>query len=61
MLDKERAYFSAHAEEWATQSPGRFVVVKDETLVGAFATLEEAVIHHLGEADRELIEDKFHV
>ena len=43
MLEKERAYFSAHAEEWAKQSPGKFVVVKDETLVGAFATLDEAL------------------
>lgn len=29
-------------------------------LKSSFANLEEAVIHHLGEADRELIEDKFH-
>lgn len=29
-------------------------------LKGSFASLEEAVIHCLGEADRELIEDKFH-
>lgn len=29
-------------------------------LRSSFANLEEAVIHHLGEADRELVEDKFH-
>ena len=43
MLDRERAYFSAHADEWVRLSPGSFVVVKDETLVGTFATLEEAL------------------
>ena len=43
MLEKERAYYATHAGEWATQNPGRFVVVKDEALVGTFATLEEAL------------------
>ena len=43
MLDRERAYFAAHADEWATEKHGRFVVVKDETLVGTFGTLEEAL------------------
>ena len=29
-------------------------------LRSSFPNLEEAVIHHLGEADRELVEDRFH-
>jgi hypothetical protein len=43
MLDKERAYFSAHAAEWGSIHPGAFVVVKDESLVGAYATIDEAL------------------
>lgn len=43
MLDRERKLFVAHAEEWAKTYPGRFLVVKDETLVGNFATIDEAL------------------
>lgn len=43
MLENERAYFSAHADEWARKSPGSFVVVKDEVLVGTFTSLEDAL------------------
>jgi hypothetical protein len=43
MLETERAYFSVHAKEWASQAPGSFVVVKGEELVGTFSTLDEAL------------------
>ena len=43
MLDRERAYFSQNDSAWAAAHPGRFVVVKDETLVGTFASLDEAL------------------
>ena len=43
MLDKERKFFAAHADEWAKAYPGRFLVVKNEELVGDFATIDEAL------------------
>lgn len=43
MLDKERKYFVAHADEWARSYPGRFLVVKGEELIGDFATIDEAL------------------
>lgn len=43
MLDTERKFFAAHAEEWAKAYPDRFLVVKDEQLIGDFATIEEAL------------------
>jgi len=43
MLDRERRFFAAHAREWARAYPGRFLVVKDEELIGDFATIEEAL------------------
>ena len=43
MLDLERAYYAKHSAHWADEHAGRFVVVKGETLVGTFATLDEAL------------------
>ena len=43
MLDRERACFTAHADEWEKQNPGRFVVVKGDALVGTYSTLDEAL------------------
>ncbi len=43
MLDRERQYYGAHVEEWAKRSPGKFVLVKEETLAGFFDTLDEAL------------------
>lgn len=44
MLDKERKYFEAHRDEWLRTHPGKFVLVKDEELVGVFNTQQEALI-----------------
>jgi hypothetical protein len=43
MLDRERRFFVAHAEEWAKAYPARFLVVKGERLIGDFATIDEAL------------------
>ena len=43
MLDQERAYFSEHVTEWVKETPGRFVVVKGQTLLGTFVTLDDAL------------------
>jgi hypothetical protein len=44
MLDKEREYFETHRAEWLKKYPGKFVLVKDEELIGAFNTQQEALI-----------------
>ena len=43
MLDRERAYFDAHSAEWLAEQSGAFVVVKDESVIGFFATHDEAL------------------
>ena len=43
VLDRERKFFVAHADEWAKRYPGRFLVVKNEELLGDFATIDEAL------------------
>lgn len=43
MLDRERKFFAAHAQEWAKAFAGRFLVVKNEELIGDFATIDEAL------------------
>jgi hypothetical protein len=43
MLEKERQYFSDHHAELLSQYSGKFVVVKNEELIGAFNTAEEAL------------------
>jgi hypothetical protein len=43
LLERERAFYVAHEAEWATAHPGRFVVVKGESLLGAFDSIEEAL------------------
>ncbi|HXL79644.1 MAG TPA: DUF5678 domain-containing protein [Pyrinomonadaceae bacterium] len=43
MLDKERQYFADHLAELLSQHLGQFVVVKDDELIGAFNTIEEAL------------------
>ncbi len=42
VLERELAYFSAHKDELLENHEGQFVLVKDETLVGAFTTEKEA-------------------
>jgi hypothetical protein len=43
MLDKEREYYGAHLTEWQQSHPGKFVVVKDDQVLGFFDTLDEAL------------------
>jgi hypothetical protein len=43
MLDQEREYFSAHADDLRRQHPDKFVVIKGSTVAGAFNTHEEAL------------------
>ncbi len=43
LLERERAFYTAHEAEWMATHPGRFVVVKDERLLGAFDSMEEAL------------------
>ena len=43
MLDKERQFYSEHRSEMISQHLGKFVVIRDDVLVGAFNTIEEAL------------------
>jgi hypothetical protein len=43
MLEKERQYFSDHFQELVDQHLGKFVLIKDDHLIGAFNTIEEAL------------------
>ena len=43
MLDEERRFYAAQADEWAKAYPRKFVVVKGEEVVGFFDTLDEAL------------------
>ena len=48
MLEKERQYFSEHHAELLSRHQGKVVLIKDDQLIGAFNTIEEA----LGEGAR---------
>ena len=43
MLERERQYFSEHLVELLSQHLGKFVVIRDDELIGAFNTIEEAL------------------
>jgi hypothetical protein len=43
MLDVERKYFADNLPTLLGQYAGRFIVVKDQTVVGAFGTIDEAL------------------
>lgn len=43
MLDKEFKYFVDHHDELYKEFPNRFLVIKDEQVVGDFASLEDAI------------------
>jgi len=43
MLEKERKFFEQNRLEWLKNSPGKFVLVKNEELVGTFDTLQAAL------------------
>jgi len=43
MLEKERKFFEQHRLEWMKNSPGQFVLVKSDELIGTFDTLQAAL------------------
>jgi hypothetical protein len=43
LLERERAFYATHEAEWMAAHANRFVVVKDERLLGAFDSIEEAL------------------
>lgn len=43
MLDAERAAYAKHAAEWTARHPGKFAVVRGESLAGVFDTIDEAL------------------
>ena len=43
MLEKERQYFLEHRAELLSAHSGKIVLVKDDQLIGAFNTIEEAL------------------
>ncbi|MBE3065238.1 MAG: hypothetical protein IMZ69_09520 [Spirochaetes bacterium] len=43
MLEKEYAYFKAHKVELLEKYRGRFIVIKAESVLGDFATQEDAI------------------
>jgi Family of unknown function (DUF5678) len=43
MLETERKYFSEHFDELNSRYPGKYVLIKDSNLIGAFNTIEEAL------------------
>ena len=42
-LDKERKFFEDNRSEWERAYPGKFVLVKDEILIGVFDSDSTAV------------------
>ncbi len=43
MLDIERQYFDQHQEELLRQYPGKFVIIRDERVIGSFDDLKQAL------------------
>lgn len=43
MLDTERQYFDKNREDLLRRYPGKFVVIKDEQVLGAFDSIEDAL------------------
>lgn len=43
MLENEREYYDAYLAEWQQSHPGKFVVVKDDQVLGFFDSLDEAL------------------
>ena len=41
-FEKERTFYSQHREQWLPHYEGKFAVIKDEELIGAFTTAEDA-------------------
>jgi len=43
MLEKERNFYTANLSRWLKEIPGKFVVIKDETLLGSYESIELAL------------------
>jgi hypothetical protein len=43
MLETERDYFDKHRDALLRQYPGKFVVIKEEQLLGSYDTIQEAL------------------
>ncbi|MBI3576009.1 MAG: hypothetical protein HY083_10225 [Gammaproteobacteria bacterium] len=43
MLDTERKIFQVSQPKWLKEQPGKFVLIKDEKVVGFFSTQDEAL------------------
>lgn len=44
MLEKELEFYTSHRAELLKAHAGKFVLIKNDSLVGIYSTLEEAVI-----------------
>lgn len=43
MIDQELAAFAANRDEWRRDHPGKFLLIRDGKLIGAFTTHDEAL------------------
>jgi hypothetical protein len=43
MLETERDYFDKHRDDLLRQYPGKFVVIKEEQLLGSYDTIQDAL------------------
>ena len=43
MLDTERQFFEEHRDDLRQKYPGKFVVIKEQYLLGAFDTIQDAL------------------
>ena len=43
MLETERDYFDKHRDDLLRQYPGKFVVIKDQQLLGSYDTIQDAL------------------
>jgi hypothetical protein len=44
MLEKEIEYYNGHRAELWKSDPGKYVLIKNDSLIGIYLTLEEAII-----------------
>ena len=44
MLEAELNLFNQHKSDWAARFPGKFVLVKQNELIGAYDSLEAALV-----------------
>lgn len=43
MLEKEYNYFNIHRDEFIEKFKGKFIVIKNESVLGHFNTMQEAI------------------